>query len=299
MATSGRHRERARGAQDLGGIAVVAIEIELPVDHAAAGMNAGIGPSEIPLPIRRLAAIADDHQIAGLGLLERQPGALELGARPVLSFIYQYGVITATQLRVSSQSGQQALAEAAIFLALAEIDAAADGPAMEGRHRHAAMAGQRRRQMLREQPVVAQDQDALFRVFREQLRPGDQQYGLARAGHTIDDTMTISQGTRIALLAQVEHREIGLAGANDHLWMDDASEDVDLRRCQLRESPPRIETGLEPGQQGLRLEHIPGGQLLAGDGRGGWEQRLSSCASRSIWLRLMLLSTAMWQNGKA
>jgi hypothetical protein len=134
------------------------------------------------------------------------------------------------------------------------------------------MAGQRHRQMLREQPIITQDQDALFRVFRKQLRPGDQQHGLARASHAIDDAMTIPQGTRIALLAQVEHREIGLAGANDHLWMDDAAEDIDLRRRQLREGPPRIETSLEPCQQGLRLERIPGGQFVARDGRAGWEQ---------------------------
>src|SRR4029453_16107007 len=206
---------RARGAEDLSGVAVVAIEIELPVDYAAAGMNAGIGPGEIPLPIKRLAAIADNHQIAGLGLLERQRGALEPGARPVLSFINQHGVVAATQARVASQSGKQAVAEGAVLLALAEIDAAADGPSMECRHRQAAMAGQGHRQMLREEPVIEQDQDALFWVFREQLRPGDQQHGLARAGHAIDDAMTIPQGTRITLLAQVEHREIGLAGAND------------------------------------------------------------------------------------
>src|SRR5215475_10417268 len=84
--------------------------------------------------------------------------------------------------------------------------------------------------------------------------------------------MTISQGTRITLLAQVEDRKIGLAGADDHLGMDDAAEDIDLRRRQLREGPPRIETGLESCQQGLRLERIPGGQLVAGDGRAGWEQ---------------------------
>jgi hypothetical protein len=48
-----------------------------------------------------LAAIADDQQIAGLGLLERQPGALEPGARPVLGFINQDGVVTATQARVA------------------------------------------------------------------------------------------------------------------------------------------------------------------------------------------------------
>src|SRR5258705_11722919 len=94
----------------------------------------------------------------------------------------------------------------------------------------------------------------------------------ARAGHAIDDAMTISQGTRITLLTQVEHREIGLAGANDHLRMDDAAEDVDLRRGQLRKGPPRIETSLEPRQQGLRLERIPGGQFVAGNGRAGWEQ---------------------------
>src|SRR5262245_16400078 len=41
---------------------------------------------------------------------------------------------------------------------------------------------------------------------------------------------------------------------------------------KLRESPPRIETSLEPCQQSLRLERIPGGQLVAGDGRAGWEQ---------------------------
>src|SRR5262245_6382396 len=41
---------------------------------------------------------------------------------------------------------------------------------------------------------------------------------------------------------------------------------------KLRESPPRIETSLEPCQQSLRLERIPGGQLVAGDGRARWEQ---------------------------
>jgi hypothetical protein len=94
-------------------------------------MNAGIGPGEIPLPIQRLAAIADNHQIAGLGLLERQPGALEPGAWPVLSFINQYGVVAAAQARVALQSGKQALTEGTVLFALAEIDAAADGPAME------------------------------------------------------------------------------------------------------------------------------------------------------------------------
>src|SRR4029453_17327455 len=62
-AASGRHRERARGAEDLSGVAVVAIEIELPVDHAAAGMNAGLGPAEISLAIQSLAAIADDRLV--------------------------------------------------------------------------------------------------------------------------------------------------------------------------------------------------------------------------------------------
>ena len=46
QATSGWHRERARGAEDLDGVAIVAIEIELPVDHAAAGMNAGHWPRD-------------------------------------------------------------------------------------------------------------------------------------------------------------------------------------------------------------------------------------------------------------
>ena len=49
---------------------------------------------------------ADDQQIAGLGLLERQPGALEPGARPVLSFINQYGVVATAQTRIASQSGK-------------------------------------------------------------------------------------------------------------------------------------------------------------------------------------------------
>src|SRR4029453_16710179 len=117
-----------------GGVAVVAIEIELSVDHAPTGMNASIGPGEIPLAIQRLAAIADDHQIASLGLLERQPGALEPGARPVLSFINQYGVVAAAQAPVALQSGKQAVAEGAVLRAFAEIDAAADGPAMESHH---------------------------------------------------------------------------------------------------------------------------------------------------------------------
>jgi hypothetical protein len=146
--------ENARGAEDLSRVAVIAIKIELPVDHAAAGMNAGIGPGEIPLAIQRLAAIADDQRIAGLGHLERQPGALEPGARPVLSFINQYGVVATAQARLASQAGKQALAEGAVLLALAEIDAAATGPAMEGRHRHPAMAGQRHLQMLHEQSGV-------------------------------------------------------------------------------------------------------------------------------------------------
>src|SRR5262245_49360512 len=112
-AAFGRHGERARGAEDLGGVAVVAIEIELPVDHTAAGMNAGIGPAEIPLPIQRLAAIADDQKSAGFGFLERQPGALEPGAGPVLGFINQYGVVAAAQALVASQPGKQALAKGA------------------------------------------------------------------------------------------------------------------------------------------------------------------------------------------
>src|SRR5262245_48561410 len=132
---SGWHRERARGAKDLGGIAVVAIEIELAVDHTAAGESAGVGRSQISPSIQRLTAIADNHQIAGVGVLERQPGALEPGARPVLSFINQYGVVAPTQARVASQSSKQALAEGAILLALLEIDAAADGTDEEGRHR--------------------------------------------------------------------------------------------------------------------------------------------------------------------
>jgi hypothetical protein len=39
-----------------------------------------------------LHSLPDDHQIAGLGFLKRQPDALEPGARPVLSFINQDGV---------------------------------------------------------------------------------------------------------------------------------------------------------------------------------------------------------------
>src|SRR4029453_19537214 len=118
-----------------GGVAVVAIEIELSVDHAPTGMNASISPCEIPLAIQRLAAIADDHQIAGLGLLQHQPGALEPGARPVLSFINQYGVVAAAQARIAPQSGKQALAEGAVLFALPAIDPAAHRPATEGRHR--------------------------------------------------------------------------------------------------------------------------------------------------------------------
>src|SRR5262245_19495148 len=59
-AASGRRSDRLRSAKDLGGVAVVAIEIELPVDHAAAGMNAGIGPREIPLPVKRSPRTASE-----------------------------------------------------------------------------------------------------------------------------------------------------------------------------------------------------------------------------------------------
>jgi hypothetical protein len=101
------------------------------------------------------------------------------------------------------------------------------------------MARQHHRQMLREQPVIAQNQDALFRVFREQLRPGDQQHGLARAGQAIDDAMTIPQGTRITLLAQVG----GLISGS--LSMGNASARYDLGKP--------IQSGFRPLEPPLRV----------------------------------------------
>jgi hypothetical protein len=109
----------------------------------------------------------------------------------------------------------------------------------------------------------------------------------------------VPQRAGIALLAQIEHGQISLAGANDDLRMDDAAEDIDLSRGQFRKAPPRIEACLEPFQESGRIERFPIGQFVPGYRRPSGNRSLSSGASRSIWPRLILASTAMWQNGKA